>query len=160
MDSEQRCIGKRAAGLVGRPLTSSHKFAKNPDDFAGELKFKSVKVYRVVHAIPPAAAFVNGIPPTNPTWYHPFYLGNHDMDGALIKDNDPYLYWLLPILPQNGNDPDTEDLRTFAACTPGDSQWVRAPRVRKEMGRAAIRICQATHPCQTPAPVPGNAPAK
>ena len=67
---------------------------------------------------------LNGLPPTDPELYRPFYVGNHRPDGTLIDDRDPYLYWLLPILRTDANLPFSE-IKDYCRLHAGDSRWVR-----------------------------------
>ncbi len=63
-----------------------------------ETPVTGVKVYRVIHTIPPARDFANGIDPLDETLYLPYYQGEFDPDGNLKDPQDPFLYWLIPIL--------------------------------------------------------------
>ena len=109
----------------------ARKFEKNPDDLMANMKVKSVKVYRVIHAIAPASILVNGIAPTDPELYRPYYVGHFDPDGKLIEDNDPYLYWLVPILRKDGNDP-MSDIEDYCRLHAGDSHWCRRVNMNGE----------------------------
>src|SRR5262249_19027197 len=59
---------------------------------------KGIKVYRVVHMFLPASRFPTGIDPNDPTTYLPYFWGEFEADGNLKKNQDGFLYWLLPIL--------------------------------------------------------------
>ena len=100
------------------------KHAVHPDPEKGDWTFKSVKVYRVVHWIPPVQWFLNHIPPTDPETYRAFYIGNYKADGTAENDQDPYLYWWLPALRDNQNDPDSQ-IHDYARLHAGDPQWIR-----------------------------------
>lgn len=65
------------------------------------LKVKGVKVYRVVHDVIEANKLQKGGDPFHGTSYWPYYQGEYDTDGKLKDDRDPFLYWLIPILPGN-----------------------------------------------------------
>jgi hypothetical protein len=57
-----------------------------------------VKVYRVVHTMLPPGRFAAGVSPLEPTLYLPYYQGEFDREGNLKHPDDPFLYWLIPIL--------------------------------------------------------------
>src|SRR5262249_54851366 len=63
-----------------------------------ETKVVSVKVYRVLHIIVTPSDIKNGIDPQDPVNYLPFYQGEYRPDGTLKDADDPFLYWLIPIL--------------------------------------------------------------
>jgi hypothetical protein len=65
----------------------------NPDS-----KVAGVKVYRVVHRMMNAKECALGIQPDKKWMYLPFFQGEFDIDGKLKNDQDPYLYWLIPIV--------------------------------------------------------------
>lgn len=102
----------------------AEKFKVCRDADKADAKFKSVKVYRVVHRIPPIHWFHNQFSPTDPSLYLPFYLGNYSADGKMIEDQDPYRFWLLPSLREFPNDPDSK-IFDFARLHAGDERWVR-----------------------------------
>src|SRR5581483_11156412 len=68
---------------------------KNPDH--PDWPVHSVKVYRIVHTIPTVQAYMNGVPPNDPEFYRPYYVGEFTPDGTLTDEDDPLLYWLLPM---------------------------------------------------------------
>lgn len=103
------------------------KYATHPEH--ADWNFKSVKVYRVIHAIPTVDWFVLRLPPADPVLYRPFYMGNYDKDGKVLDaergpNRDPYLYWLVPILRTNKDDPNSE-IKDYCRKHAGDSKWVR-----------------------------------
>jgi hypothetical protein len=108
----------------------ARKFAVDPDD--ASRTFKSVKVYRVIHIIPPPTLLKEGWSATDPELYRPYYLGNFRGDGSLVPfdRNDPYRGWLLPILREYPNDPNSK-IRDFARMHAGDPNWVR-PRIQPQ----------------------------
>lgn len=57
-----------------------------------------VKVYRVVHNLPTPKEIAEGIDPTEGHFYYPYYQGEFTSEGQLKNDQDPYLYWLIPIV--------------------------------------------------------------
>jgi hypothetical protein len=63
-----------------------------------ETKVVSVKVYRVLHVIVTPNDVRNGMDAQDPTNYLPFYQGEYRPDGTLKNPDDPFLYWLIPIL--------------------------------------------------------------
>jgi hypothetical protein len=106
----------------------AEKFATYEDKPGELLKFKSVKVYRVVHAIPPIGWFMQKLPPNHPTLYRPYYLGNYGADGKQINEPDPYLYWMLPILPSGPHDDPETMINDFCRKHAGDSEWRCSPK--------------------------------
>jgi hypothetical protein len=99
------------------------KFAVHPDKPGWE--FKSVKIYKVTHWIPPVRWFLEEIPPTDPDTYLPYYAGNYKADGKIkVEPDDPYLYWLLPSIRDRQNDPDSQ-IRDYARRHAGDPNWIR-----------------------------------
>ena len=103
-------------------------------------KIKSVKVYRVVHMIAPAAQFTSDVirmDPRDPELYRPYYMGRFDpngnlldaprykADGSLEQQGDPFLYWLLPILRDNASDTKS-GIKNWAAKHAGDPSWTYA----------------------------------
>jgi hypothetical protein len=61
-------------------------------------KAVAVKIYRVVHNIPLARDLADGLDPFDETTYVPYYQGEYDPEGNLKEPQDPFLYWLIPIL--------------------------------------------------------------
>lgn len=100
----------------------ARKFEKHPEHPDWELK--SVKVYRVVHFIPSVQWFQNQIPPTDPELYLPYYVGNYDSRGVIIEDLDPYRFWLIPVIRDDQNNPDSP-IRDYARWHAGDPNWIR-----------------------------------
>jgi hypothetical protein len=112
--------------------------ADNPD-LPGS-KLVAVKVYRVVHMIPPVYQFAKAetpMPANDPVLYRPYYVGTFDpegklldapeyKDGVALKLGDPFLYWMLPILRV---DPDKVEstIRDYARKHAGDPNWIRDP---------------------------------
>jgi hypothetical protein len=105
----------------------ARKFEKHPDH--PDWQVKSVKVYKVIHFIPHVMWYQNHLPPTDPELYRPYYVGNYDSAGQLINEQDPYLYWLLPVLRDRGNDPDST-IKDHARRHAGDPNWVRDGRTK------------------------------
>jgi hypothetical protein len=69
------------------------------------VKATSVKIYRAFHRTLEPVALGLGTAPNALTTYLPYYLGKYDPDGKLLdgegsKDKDPFLYWLLPTMPE------------------------------------------------------------
>lgn len=104
----------------------ARKYARHPEH--ENWTFKSVKVYRVIHSIPMVEWFVLRQSPADPVLYRPHYMGNYNAAGEVLDakdgERDPYLYWLLPILRSDMNDPNSE-IRDFCRLHAGDSEWVR-----------------------------------
>ena len=100
-------------------------------------KINSVRIYRVVHAIPESGPFIaERMDPRDPSNYRPYYMGHYDPDGKLLdisqfdssgnllKAGDPFLFWLLPML----RDPPVNQLKSpikaWALKHAGDPDWV------------------------------------
>jgi hypothetical protein len=100
-------------------------------DKPDECTIKSVKVYRVIHAIPQPGAFMHGMEANDPQLYRPYYLGefeavdNKDLGGEwrLKSPQDPFLYWLLPAARDNPTDLNSP-IRSWARKHAGDSDWI------------------------------------
>jgi hypothetical protein len=88
-----------------------------------EYKIKSVKVYRVIHAIPQPGAFLHGMEGNDPQLYRPYYLGEFHPDGKLKQEQDPFLYWLLPSVRDNPADLGSP-IRSWARKHAGDPEWI------------------------------------
>jgi hypothetical protein len=56
---------------------------------------------------------LGGISPYHPSLYQPYYLGEFDSEGNLLKMNDPLLYWLLPIRFKEGAAVDQKNYEDF-----------------------------------------------
>jgi hypothetical protein len=69
---------------------------KSPD--SPDTPVKSVKVYRVLHALLTAQEMAAGVSPEEPTKLLPVYMGEFDPDGTLLDPGDPLIYWVVPIL--------------------------------------------------------------
>jgi hypothetical protein len=77
-----------------------------PNDRDPNVSVVKVKVYRVAIAIPYPQQVADGLDPRDDQFKRPFYLGEYDSDGKLLNDNDPFLYWEIPIdsLPVHAGD--------------------------------------------------------
>lgn len=58
----------------------------------------SVKIYRVVHTIPTPSMLAAGRSPIEEDTYVPYFMGEYDTQGNLLDDEDPFLYWAIPIV--------------------------------------------------------------
>ncbi len=103
-----------------RSIARIHKtHPDNPD-----WKFKSVKIYRVTHLIAQMNWLQMRIPPNDPCTYHPFYMGTFDENGDRVIEEDPYLFWLIPILRLNREQVDAP-IADFCRLHAGDQDWYR-----------------------------------
>jgi hypothetical protein len=98
-----------------------HKHAqKHPDRH-----YTSMRVYRVIHAIPPTGHFLHeNLEANDPATYSPIYMGEYGTDGKLLDKNDPFLYWLLPIQ----REPPAalfSPIKDWARRHAGDRYWIR-----------------------------------
>jgi hypothetical protein len=96
---------------------------KDSDPEHRRYEIRGVKIYQVVHAIPSAEAFALGQDPCDPTNYRPFFMGQYDMDGNLTNREDPFLYWLLPILRYSVGDGSNYVVRNYAVRHAGDPNY-------------------------------------
>src|SRR5205823_3676522 len=63
-----------------------------------------VKIYRVVHNLPAPQELAAGMDPAEKHFYYPYFQGEFTVEGDLKHPDDPYLYWLIPIV--KTHDPD------------------------------------------------------
>ena len=82
----------------------------------------TVRLYRVQHRIMPAEFLANGGDPRDWTLYLPYYMGKYNKDGELLDFRDPFMYWLLPILRENPQDPQSR-LNFYVYKHAGDADW-------------------------------------
>lgn len=85
--------------------------------------FQKLRIYRVIHIIPPVNYYLAGLPPTDPEFYHPYYLGEYDAEGRLMDANDPFLYWALPIV-RDAPRTAYSNVRDWARKHAGDPAWI------------------------------------
>ena len=97
-----------------------HKFESEHPNW----KVERVRVYRIIHRIPPTESYLIGVEATDPEFYLPIYLGEFDRTGKLLNPDDPLLYWILPILrepPRNI----FSTIRDWTRRHAGDPYWIR-----------------------------------
>ena len=111
------------------------KFKEHPDPDKSAWRFKSVKIYRVVHSVPPVHLFVLDIPPNDPELYRPYFVGNYNANGTLLEDGDVYRYWLLPIVRDDWKNPDSQ-IKDHARRHAGDPHWIRRGTDKKWVEQA------------------------
>jgi hypothetical protein len=90
------------------------------------LKATSVKIYRVLHRTLLPTELGEGVDPNALPTYLPYYMGQYGPDGSLLKKfdaeghlmKDPFLYWLLPTMPEvmdpTAKEPQPEFVRVYA----------------------------------------------
>ena len=113
----------------GRQLLSSyarHILAMPPPKEYADYQPIRVKIYRAQHRIVTAEMLNLGVDPWNLTLYLPYYNGQFDRQGRLTDPDDPFLYWVLPIVFQNENDPKSP-LLCYVFKHAGDPDWIRQP---------------------------------
>ncbi|MBA4188471.1 MAG: hypothetical protein C0467_10740 [Planctomycetaceae bacterium] len=87
------------------PSYASHIILEETPDKETAAK-TTVKVYRLEHATTPVEQFRLKLPdgtypnPYHPGTFRPYFLGEFDAHGNLLNPQDPLLYWMLPVLPQ------------------------------------------------------------
>ncbi|MFO0865504.1 MAG: hypothetical protein U0744_12790 [Gemmataceae bacterium] len=113
-----------------RPTIASHRLMQSYARHVALLpppeadwKFQSVKIYRVLHVLPTIKAIVDGREPQDPLWFRPTYGGQYDADGNLLDPDDPFLYWVLPIL-RDDRTRMNSTVRNWALKHAGDAQWI------------------------------------
>lgn len=79
---------------IARHLARTHPHLEGEPAF----KFHSVKIYRVVHKCLEPLHMAQGYSPLDKTLYYAYYHGNFTAKGDMTNPEDPYLYWLIPIL--------------------------------------------------------------
>jgi hypothetical protein len=84
-----------------------------------EWRVRRVKVYRVIHIIPPDTLYLHGADPRDPEFYRPYYVGDFDPDGMLLNPTDPFLYWLMPIFRDLAG-----NVHDYARRHAGDDRWI------------------------------------
>jgi hypothetical protein len=109
-----------------------------PEDKGWTLR--SIKVYRVVHIIPPEGPYLFGmVAPNDPEFYRPYFVGEYDPDGNQVNfdergrptiKRDPFLYWLLPIV-RDYRDAYNLVIRDYARLHAGDSNWIYHPHSKE-----------------------------
>jgi hypothetical protein len=77
-----------------------HAAHNYPSESNPAAEVKRVMVYRVVHSMLSPEQMKEGVHPTEPSTYWPYYQGTFDKDGHALnpQDRDPFLYWLIPIM--------------------------------------------------------------
>jgi len=85
--------------------------------------FRSVKIYRVLHVLPTIKAIVDGREPQDPLWFRPTYAGEYDAAGNMLDPNDPFLWWVLPVL-RDDRTRMTSTVRNWALKHAGDPNWI------------------------------------
>jgi hypothetical protein len=107
----------REPGLQGKMLLASYaryvaRKTKHPAE--GAAAVTGVKIYYVEYHNPPVEHFQAGRDPLDPTLYAAYYMGEYDVRGELKPEcfrvrrddkgqvvervQDPFLYWLIPIV--------------------------------------------------------------
>ena len=69
-----------------------------PSEKDPEAEVTRVAVFRVIHTMLSPEQMKEGMRPTDPTTYLPYYQGTFDKDGKQKNLPDPFLYWLIPIM--------------------------------------------------------------
>ena len=86
------------------PSYAQHVLMERVTDDDARLR-STVKVYRLEHRTPSVEEFRwrkndNKKPdPYSPTTYRPFFLGEYDVYGKIVDPREPFLYWLIPVMP-------------------------------------------------------------
>jgi hypothetical protein len=78
---------------------------RTPHPTDPERKVTGVRIYRVIHSILTPVQVAGGVNPEAPYLFFPYYQGEYTPDGVLKDADDPYLYWLIPILRKGSKAP-------------------------------------------------------
>ena len=117
--------GYQQPNLEGQQLLPSYAryiLRQAHPDFP-DAKPEFVKIYRVQHRIVFAEGLARGLDPRDWMLYLPYYVGKYDVKGRLVDPEDPLLYWLLPILRENEQDPRSR-LKCYIFKHAGESEWI------------------------------------
>jgi hypothetical protein len=117
---------------AGRQLLSSyarHVLSLPPPREHPGATPKSVKIYRVLHRTVSAQEMAMGADPHDWIYFVPYYQGRYDPDGNLLDPDEAFLYWVLPILRENANDPNSP-LLYYVYRHSGDEKWFRQPKLK------------------------------
>jgi hypothetical protein len=72
----------------------------NPHPFNPDAEVAGIKVYRIRHMmLQPPEVLHPDMQPLSKHLFHAYYQGEYDKDGRLKNPNDPFLYWLIPVIP-------------------------------------------------------------
>lgn len=91
---EPNHVSKRWLGIYARHVARTYPHESKP-----EREVTGVKIYRVTHQIIGPDQIARGMKANDPTLYSPYFMGEYDQEGKLKDPNDPFLYWLIPIIP-------------------------------------------------------------
>ncbi len=86
---------------------------------------KSVKLYKVLHRTLTPQETAAGADPQDLTNFLPYYEGQYDPQGNLQDPDDPFLYWMLPIVRVHGNNPNLP-IQAWLYLHSGDEEHYRA----------------------------------
>jgi len=131
---------KPATGNAGRLLESyANHIAKAYPHEDPAVGIQGIKIYRVVHGIVHPGHLALGRDPCDRALYFPYFQGEYGVDGKLKNAEDPYLYWLIPIiraapekglaalgdkpLSQRGIFDPTIELHDYLSIHAGSSPW-------------------------------------
>ena len=104
--------------------------ARMPHPKHPDYRFVGVKIYSLIHIIPPGDEFLyNGAHPADPSFFRPFFLGEYRLSeetGKMsLQEDDPFLYWLLPIGRDFETVPGKVLIRDYCRRHAGDPFWVQ-----------------------------------
>ena len=85
---------RRLIGSVCKALLLNAPVRRRED--GSPIKPVSAKAYRLVQNCLTPIELSKGADPDDPIKYSSFYLGEHDIRGELLDEEDPFLYWYLP----------------------------------------------------------------
>jgi len=96
-----------------------------------EYRFVGVKIYRAQHRILSAPALAEGVDHRDLTTYLPYYLGEFNARGKLLDSEDPFLYWLVPIMREEPMNPKSA-IKAYVFLHAGDKHdWIKTSTARK-----------------------------
>jgi hypothetical protein len=115
-----RCYAQHIAQAYPGP-------ADGPADPGTAPTVRGIKIYRVSHVILHPAQLARGMDPVDPTSFLPYYMGEFDSRGNPKDPRNPYLYWLIPVLPQHNSDAAEADAFRYLRLHAGSSPWQEKP---------------------------------
>lgn len=126
-DQDERFTQYQEPTVPGKELLQSfaRHLARLPYPNHPEYRFKSVKIYRALHRMLSAPALGQGADPYDITFFVPYFQGEFDEKGTLLNPDDPFLYWVVPIMREHPAEPNSR-IMGYVFLHAGDKQdWIK-----------------------------------